>query len=384
MIEPQPQYAGFNITFNVTEDCNLRCKYCYELNKKPGDLPLEYAKKFIDLILDDPDPIGVMGTSEAWIMKQGLILDFIGGDALMRPILTRDILRYFIFASTIKNHRWATRWRSSISTNGTLFGDPNVRDFLEEFKGNISLGISVDGSPTIHNLNRSNSMDDILKYWDWYIQYVGLENATTKSTLNKESIPYLYDSLKFMHLDLGLRNINQNFIFEPLYLEEKDLSILDEQMEKCVDFVLQHKNDLYWSIISKEFGVGKPMQEPDKGWCGSGAMPALSINGKIYPCFRFMPHTMSSKELDFYVGDVFNGFYHKDRFKLIRDQTRANISKPECISCPVESNCAWCIGSAYAECGKFYRQTNICEIHKIQSKWAEIYWKKYNELDNSL
>ena len=69
MIPAIENYNGMNITFQVTEDCNLRCRYCYEVDKKPGDLPLEYARRFIDIILADPDPLNAKGTESEWILK---------------------------------------------------------------------------------------------------------------------------------------------------------------------------------------------------------------------------------------------------------------------------------------------------------------------------
>jgi uncharacterized protein len=376
MIPPFPIFDGLNATFNVTEDCNLRCRYCYELDKKPGDLPLDYAKRFIEILLDDPDPIGVVGKDDEWILQKGIILDFIGGDAFMRPKLLEDIVRYFIFASRVRDHKWADRWRCSISTNGTLFSEPGVRELCEEFRETFSVGISVDGCPEIHNLNRSNSMDAILRNWDWYMKYTK-GNAMAKATLNKDSIPFLRKSLQYLHEDLGLKYIAMNFIFEDMGLTKDDLALFNDQMARCVLYVLDHRHDLWWGMLDRYQMCGHPMDRPNEGWCGAGAMPCLSINGKIYPCFRFMPHTMSSRELDFHVGDVWNGFDHKERFGLVRSQVRTKISKPECLECPVESSCAWCIGGAFAEKGEFYRQTNICETHKIQAKWADEYWRIY-------
>ena len=380
MVAPSELFQGLNITFNITEDCNLRCKYCYELDKRPGDLPLPYAKKFIDLILDTEDPIGVNDSKNDWMLNTGLILDFIGGDALMRPQLCESILEYYMMSSTIRNHKWAYRWRSSISTNGTLFREPGVKQFLNRFKENISLGVSVDGCPEIHNMNRDNSMAALLQDWDYYVQY-SHPYTSTKSTLNKDSIPFLFKSLKFLHESLGLMFINMNFIFEPMGDTDEDWLEFDRQMEKCIPYVLDHRKDIHWSLISKDFGRGTCMKDPDKGWCGAGSMPCLCINGKIYPCFRFMPHTMSSRDIDFHVGDIWNGFDHKERFQTVRDQCRSKISTKECMECPVESNCAWCIGGAFADKGTFYRPMNICKAHKATSKWAEIYWKEFKRLE---
>lgn len=52
----QPEWGkgrAQTLTFVVTEDCNLRCKYCYITHKSNGKvLKLKTAKKFIDYILE--------------------------------------------------------------------------------------------------------------------------------------------------------------------------------------------------------------------------------------------------------------------------------------------------------------------------------------------
>lgn len=383
MIKSIHPYNGLNVTLQVTEDCNLRCVYCYEVNKKPGTLKLEYAKKFIDIILEDPDPIGVIGTESEWILNQGLIVDFIGGDALMVPELCDKILQYLQFRMYELNHRWKNRWRCSISTNGTLFSNPGVKEFLNKYKDNISLGISVDGCPEIHDRNRihrdgTGSMVDILKDWEFYLQYMG-EYASTKSTLNRDSIPFIYESIKYLHETLGLKHINMNFIFEDMGLVDNDYIEIDKQLELSIQYILEHSNDLYVNMFSEGFGPGEPMDDNtrNKGWCGAGAMPCLSLNGKIYPCFRFVPNTMHSPSLDFHVGDIWNGFNRKDRFQVVRDQTRDKISPDKCKECSIESSCAWCIGGAYSESGVFYRTTSLCRIKELIDKYSKIYWKEY-------
>ena len=77
------------------------------------------------------------------------------------------------------------------------------------------------------------------------------------------------------------------------------------------------------------------------------------------------------------VGDVDSGFSRKENFEKIRACTRDIISPEKCKECEIESTCSWCIGGAFAEEGKLYRQTNICETHKLAVKWAREYWKRY-------
>lgn len=377
MIPRMREYHGLNVTFQVTEDCNLRCKYCYEVRKKPRDLPFEYAKLFIQHVLDDPDPASVSGTSHEFLKTGAIVLDFIDGDALMRPQLVDHILQEFQYQATMKRHRWANRWRSSISTNGTLFGYPEVRKLLLKYKDNMSVGVSVDGCPEIHNMNRSNSMDKILENWDWYLWYAG-NTASTKATLNKESIPYIAKSIKFLHEDLRLRYINMNFIFEEMYLTEDDYNELESQCEEAVDYILGHCDDIYVSLLAPDVSAGNPTEESslEKGWCGAGAMPTLAPDGHIYPCFRFTMNTLSD-DYDFSCGDVWSGFSRKERFTELRSYTREKLSPSVCLNCAIESTCAYCVGSSFSTDGFIRRGTSLCRIKHIVDKWSRIYSERY-------
>ena len=42
-----------NITFQVTDACNLRCTYCYQINKNTHHMSFEVAQKFIDMLLEN-------------------------------------------------------------------------------------------------------------------------------------------------------------------------------------------------------------------------------------------------------------------------------------------------------------------------------------------
>lgn len=400
MIEKSKHFEGLNVTINTTEDCNMRCKYCYEINKTKRSIDFDKCKKFIDIILSDEDYL-VMDDKEKGkdIWKQGLVIDFIGGDALMNVDICDKVLTYLVFKlNTTKTKRaelWRNRWRCSISSNGTLLGEPRVREFLEKWEINISLGISIDGCPEIHDKNRImayrgkngeevGSMDIILKNWEWYKKHFPTDCLVTKATCAKDTIPYLYESLVFMHETLGIRYINQNFIMEDTGCTEEDYVILREQMQKCIDYVYDHKDELYWSMIDKEFLCTKndPYDYETSGRCGSGCMPALSIDGDIYPCFRWLPHTQQSKGV-MCVGNVEEGFSHKENFRKVRDGSiRANCTKdPKCKDCEFEEACAYCIGGCYAEFGDFTRTTHICEITKILVEYARKYWARLGEYE---
>jgi len=390
MINNLSQYFGFDCTINTGESCNLACKYCYETNKKPKIQTFENAKAFIDRLLEDDNPANIDKTVD--IMNGGLILDFIGGDALMFPELLDKTIQYFLVKATLLNSKWKHRFRISISTNGTLFENENVRKFVEKYRDVLSLGVSIDGCPEYHNRNRvfpdgKGSIEIIKKWWGWYIGIFGESGRQTKSTLNKDAIPYLLDNLKYMHEVLGIKYINQNFIFEDMGLNDDDLMELDKQLKLCADYVLEHREDLYWSMIDDRFNNPKSYEEdikerPNKGWCGSGSMPALSPDGNIYPCFRFLPVSFNDESnKEYIVGNIKDGFNKKENFEKVRSYTRENISPGKCKQCEIESVCSWCIAGAIANEGAPIRQTNLCEVMKLQVKWAKYYWSKYKEIE---
>ena len=403
MIESTPNFSGLNVTINTTEDCNMRCKYCYEINKTKRSIDFDKCKKFIDLILTDEDYLqfAVDETGSA-LWKEGLVIDLIGGDALMNVELCDKILTYLVYklntTNTERARVWRNSWRCSLSSNGTLFGNPKVRAFLEKWQKNMSIGVSIDGCPAIHDKNRImayrgengeevGSMDIILKDWEWYKKMFPKQAVFTKATCSRETIPYLYESLVYMHETLGLTQINQNFIMEDTGCTEEDYAELRRQMQKCIDYVYEHRHDLFWSMIDKhEFlRLEEDTFEGDfytMGVCGSGCMPALSIDGDIYPCFRWLPHTQYDKKV-MCVGNVDEGFIHKENFKKVRDGAiRNNCTKdPKCRECEFEFACRYCIGGCYAENGDFIRTTHICEITKIQVEYARKYWARLGEYE---
>ena len=395
---------GLYLTINTTEDCNLRCKYCYETEKRSKNIPLNYAKRFLEILInEDDDPVltkGSVGDSAdahlKYLYTKGVVLDFIGGDSLMNVKDLDEIIKYFIYLlNTSKTEiakLWRDTWKLSISSNGTLFSSPEVRAFCEKYKKVLSLSVSIDGCPEIHDLNRvfpdgSGSMKSIREWWPWYRKTFPTESIQTKATSSRDSIPYLFESIKFMHEELGIQYLNHNFIMEDMHLQPGDLELLDKEFEKCVDYVLEHRQDLYWAMIGKETfaqhrrSVGREWTH--KGHCGSGAMPALGTDGNIYPCFRFLPHTQNGVVGVMKVGDVFDGLYQKENFINVREGAyKVNCTRdPKCIECDYESACPYCIGGCYAEFGEFKRSTYVCEVIKLQCKWAKIYWNRYNELE---
>ena len=62
-----------NITFIVTKDCQLACKYCYLVGKNSNErMDIAIAQKAVDYILDHEEDFP----------EEGVCWDFIGGEPL--------------------------------------------------------------------------------------------------------------------------------------------------------------------------------------------------------------------------------------------------------------------------------------------------------------
>lgn len=82
--EPWQSGIAKNITFIVTKDCQLACKYCYLVGKNAQErMSWNVAKKAIDFILD----------REVEFHEESVVWDFIGGEPFLEIELIDKIWR---------------------------------------------------------------------------------------------------------------------------------------------------------------------------------------------------------------------------------------------------------------------------------------------------
>lgn len=123
-----------NITFCVTEDCNLACKYCYMTGKNSRKkMNLETAKKVVDYVL----------ANRSYFNEAGVVWDFIGGEPFLEIDLIDLITDYIKQQMFILDHPWFDSYRLNFSTNGILYDMPKVQEYIRKNKGHISIGISL-------------------------------------------------------------------------------------------------------------------------------------------------------------------------------------------------------------------------------------------------
>lgn len=358
------------ITFIVTEDCNLRCKYCYITHKASNKrMNFETAKKFIDYIL-----------TANIRFADDVIIEFFGGEPMIEMGLVDKISDYFKIRAYELNHPWAWRYRFSFATNGVNYSSPEVQAYIKKNEGKISVGISIDGTKEKHDLNRvfpdgSGSYSVIEKNIPlWISQF----SPSTKMTFASEDLKYLKDSV----IDLwnhGVTEVFANVVFEDIWKDGDDL-LFETQLKELADYILDNHlfdKEHYCTFFSDSIGGYITEQARDGTYCGAGKMMALAPNGNIYPCVRYKDYSLNNHP-ERIIGNVDTGI----NMELVRPFMVASSryqDDSECANCPIASGCPQCQGLSYDAadtCTNFQRAKFVCKMQKARVRANEYYFAK--------
>lgn len=371
-----------NITFIVTKDCQLACKYCYLVGKNTKEqMSWDVAKHAIDYILDNED--------DSLFSYESVVWDFIGGEPFLEIDLIDKICDYIKTELYRRNHRWFNSYRFSFSTNGINYDSPKVQNFIAKNKEHLSIGFSVDGNKQKHDLNRiwkgdgpeRGSYNDVVRNIPLWLEQ--FPNGSTKVTISSADIPYIKESVLHLY-SLGIHEVNINCVFEDVW-EEGDDKKFEEQLMKLADAIID--NDLYKDYACSFYTeqMGKPMdcKLENGNWCGAGNMLSIDAAGNFYPCTRFAQYSLRDKKA-WIIGNIKDGI-DKNKLRPFLTLDRCTQSMQECIDCEVASGCAWCQGENYdaADTPTIYqRATAICKMHKARVRANNYYWNKlYRKLE---
>lgn len=372
--------AAKNITFIVTKDCQLACKYCYLVGKNEKErMTFDVAKKAIDYILSHEDDF----------RQSAVIWDFIGGEPFLEIDLIDRICDYIVCETYRRNHHWFGHHMFSFSTNGINYHTDKVQNFIKKFQDHLSIGITIDGTRKKHDMNRiwkgdgpeRGSYDDVVRNIPlWLSQF---PKGSTKVTISSADIPYIAESVLHLY-SLGIHEVNINVVFEDVWQEGDDL-LYEEQLIKLADAIIDQ--DLYMENTCSFFNetIGKPLDPVDdnQNWCGAGMMLSIDAAGNFYPCTRFAAYSLRSKR-PIIIGNVEDGI-DQNKLRPFLSLDRITQSTPECVACDVASGCAWCQGENYDAAQTdtvFERSTAICKMHKARVRANNYYWNRlFRKLD---
>lgn len=370
-----------SITFIVTKDCQLACKYCYLVGKNEKErMQWDVAKKAIDYILSHENDFS----------EESVIWDFIGGEPFLEIDLIDKICDYIKKETFRLNHHWFDSYRFSFSTNGINYDSEKVQAFIQKNQSHLSIGITIDGTERKHDLNRiwkgdsseRGSYNDVVKNIPlWLSQF---PNAATKVTISSADIPYIKESVLHLY-SLGIHEVNINCVFENVWKSGDDL-LFEKQLIELADVIIEEKwYENYNCSFFSEL-IGKPLDKEldNNNWCGAGLMLAIDSSGNFYPCTRFAGYSLREKK-PIMIGNVNDGI-DSNKLRPFLTLNRTMQSTQECIDCEVSSGCAWCQGENYdaADTPTIYqRATAICKMHKARVRANNYYWNKlFSKLEN--
>lgn len=389
-VSPDWERSYKSITFIVTKDCQLACKYCYLVGKNAKErMSWGVAKKAIDYILNN----------RSFFNEEAVVWDFIGGEPFLEIDLIDKVCDYIKTEMFRLRHPWFDSYRFNFSTNGINYNSEKVQSFIKKNVTHLSIGITIDGTKRKHDLNRiwktaemeqgivpkpedeHGSYDDVVKNIPlWLEQFPG---AGTKVTISSADIPYIKESVLHLY-SLGIHEVNINCVFEDVWKEGDD-KLFEEQLMQLADAIIDggYYQDYACSFFTEQMGKPLDCNVDNQNWCGAGRMLAVDAEGNFYPCTRFAQYSLRSKKA-WIIGNVRDGI-DKNKLRPFLTLDRCTQSTQECIDCEVASGCAWCQGENYdaADTPTIYqRSTAICKMHKARVRANNYYWNKlYRKLE---
>lgn len=395
------------ITFEITDLCNLDCVYCgygklyndYD-TREHKLMHAEDAKVLLSYLIDLwASPLNKSANSNVYI-------SFYGGEPLLNLPFIKAIVNF------LKNEaKCSTRtFTFSITTNATLL-DKHM-DFMVEHNFNILISIDGDENCNSYRVDKggNNSFDRIVrnidKLRDKYPDYFG-SNVNFNAVLhNRNSVQKIFDFFKETYTKIpsigelstsGIREeMKSDFLnmyansTESLFQSENysdiemDMFLKSPTYHSATVYVLQHSEFKYNNY--NELLYGKPSIDYNipTGTCLPFSKKVfVTVNGKLLPCerighqFALGKITEAKIVLDFEaIAEKYNRYYAK----LDNQCSVCNI-RGACMQCIYNLPC---IENEECNCYGFMNKESFMSYEKTQlgflARNPEAYARIMNEV----
>lgn len=335
-----------NLVLCLTEQCNLRCSYCYYKDSQ-SDRATVMDNRTMEAAID-------LCLARTLLFRQrSFNITFFGGEPLLRKDAIYAGVAYTKnrIAELIAQKKAPEDFcvRFAINTNGTLF-DEQMLDFCE--KENFRIYISVDGPALQHNISRrtvndSGSFDAMFKN----LPRISKMNTVALCTVTREHVAHLAEGVRWIH-EQRFNNMTTSVDFDGKWTGD-DFDSLAEQYQKMALYWLECRNKgekFFLGTIQDKIKLRLRGSRYRMYSCHvySGAM-GVATNGNIFPCTRFIT---SKENAPYLQGNVFTGF---DEAECAKIRDFLNHDKKECDGCPIRHRCV----AHECACTSFYTTGSI-------------------------
>lgn len=344
--------APFQVVWDITYACNLKCRHCYATAGKAleDELTTEEA-------LDTIDKLAKLGVT---------IIAFSGGE----PLVRKDIFQLTSYAADKGIY-------VAIATNGTLISEEMAKRMKES--GVRYLQISLDGLRDTHD-----SFRGIRGCFDRTVE--GIKNAVkhgffinvsmTVTKLNYDEVPAVIELCEKLGVDWFM---HYNFIPTGRGREIVDLDILPDQRENLLRMLYERNGNSKLSLLSTapqfarvalqcdggmipthfyNLNAGERLRQLAEfiGGCGAGRFYfAIKANGDIQPCV-FFPLVVGNVRVD-----DFEDLWKKNEvFEALREKDRLE----GCGECSYRYVCGGCRARAFNYFGDYLKPDPGCIRNK--------------------
>lgn len=326
---------------HITNDCNLRCKYCY-IHKSHCNMADGIVYESIDKMMDSCRKHNY----------ESLCLMLVGGEPLMRFDLVKEIVSY------CEENKGDLNVRFVLPTNGTLI-TPDVAKYIVSKQ--MSVGISIDGVEEYHDINRVK-VDGSGSY---KLAMKGIDNLIAEGlkpsimvTVTKQNL----DGLPALTKALIDKQIYFRFSFERDTQTGKPAILEDEK--HCIDVLKQ-----CFAIMEAAYNEGKmgwhfqfgdvSFTKPCRRGCAAGKnFFAIGQDGSIGSCSLGLECTKTNiSEVNDVISDIENVFAE------IGKTSACDVS--ECSTCLWRHSCAGaCPLQTYATYKTYMHISPYCNVYK--------------------
>ncbi|NLO47265.1 MAG: radical SAM protein [Clostridiales bacterium] len=301
-----------HFTLHLTQECNLRCRYCY-VRQGRAEMSLETAKKIVDLAGETAKKAGII---------------FFGGEPLLKRQLIADTVIYAREASKQNGCKYFFK----ITTNGLLLDDAFL-EFAE--KESVFIALSVDGTQKAHDSHRIDASghgtyEQVCKAAKKLLAVKPY--APCLMTVNPDTLCDYAKSVEAM-FQLGFSYVICSLNYAADWTKA-DMRTLKHQYEALSDLYYR-KTKAEDKFYFSPFEVKISSHINNKTYCHERCelgLKQLSVSpdGKLYPCVQFVGDD------NFCVGNISDGIDQLARERLYRLNEK---EKPGCENCAIKTRC---------------------------------------------
>lgn len=317
----------------LTEECNLRCDYCFVGEKRPRRLSWETARQSVDFLMKHSKS------------EMDLYICLFGGEPLLEFSLMKRVVEY----AQDRASNLGKTMHFSCTTNGTIMSQ-EIAEF--GMKHGFNFLLSIDGDKIAHDAHRkmvdgSGTWDIVMgRNFDILCSCQGWIGA--RFTIGPDTIERLSISVE----DLFARGVNQFLLGYNLNANWNDdsLALLAAEYHKVFSFYeTQRLHGMPIRIAPFEDKLDTIRDRLYGRWgCGAGrSRMAISSWGDIYPCARFVD--CSSKMEKYKLGTVYDG--------ISAARTRQELV---CHPRPIQTKCLKCSYQDYCSGGCYAVNLDVC------------------------